>query len=183
MTRTTAMTPAPTAAEERRYAELQAMALGFARRGETGALAAMIAHGLPVKLADAKGQTLLMLASYHGHQETTRMLLEGGAEMDRPNHRGQTPLAGAAFKGDSALIPLLLAHGADADADQGGGMTPLGFAALFGRTEAVKLLQAHRASLPRRQRTHFLTRCLLAASHLVAGLRRTLPTPTPTPAP
>jgi ankyrin repeat protein len=166
MTRTTAMTPAPTAAEERRYAELQAMALGFARRGETDALAAMIAHGLPVNLADAKGQALLMLASYHGHQETTRMLLESGAEVDRPNHRGQPPLAGA-----------------DANADQGGGMTPLGFAALFGRTEAVKLLQAHRASLPRRQRTHFLTRCLLAASHLVAGLRRILPTPTPTPTP
>ena len=97
--------------EERRYGELQLMALDHARHGETEQLAEMLRHGLPVNLADAKGQTLLMLASYHGRLETSRMLLEHGAGVDRRNYRGQTPLGGAAFKGYEEMVTLLLAHG------------------------------------------------------------------------
>src|SRR5580658_7464969 len=83
-----------TAAEEKRYAELQALALDYARAGETESLAAMLRHGLPVNLADARGNSLLMLASYNGNLETTRMLLDHGAEVDVRNDRGQTPLGG-----------------------------------------------------------------------------------------
>jgi len=36
-----------------------------------------------VNLADAKGKSLLMLVSYNGNLETTRTLLEFGAEVDR----------------------------------------------------------------------------------------------------
>jgi len=64
-----------------------------------------------VNLADAKGNSLLMLASYNGEVETTRMLLGRGADVDRRNDRGQTPLGGAAFKGDEEIVALLLAHG------------------------------------------------------------------------
>lgn len=103
--------------EEKRYAELQLLALDFARNGETEPLAVMIRHGLPVNLADAKGNTLLMLASYNGNVETTRMLLEHGAEVDRRNDRGQTPLGGVAFKGYEDIVVLLLKHGADIDAE------------------------------------------------------------------
>jgi ankyrin repeat protein len=141
-----------TEAEEKRYAELQEMAIDFARRGETGNLSAMIEHGLPVNLGDTKGNTLLMLASYNGNAEAARMLLEYGAEVDRRNHRGQTPLGGAAFKGYEEIVTLLLQHGADIDADNGGGMTPLMFAATFGRTRVVTQLQARGASLKRRNR-------------------------------
>ena len=108
-----------TEGEEKRYAELQQMALGFARHGETESLATMLRHGLPVNLADAKGNTLLMLASYNGNMETTRMLLEHGAEADRRNDRGQTPLGGVAFKGYEEIVTVL-EHGADIDADNGG---------------------------------------------------------------
>ena len=93
-----------TTADDQRYAELQQRALDHARHGETEPLAAMLLHGLPVNLADAKGQSLLMLASYHGNVETTRMLLEQGADADRRNDRGQTPLGGAAFKGDRKSV-------------------------------------------------------------------------------
>src|SRR5579859_1250248 len=111
-----------TESEEKRYAELQQMALDFARHGETERLATMIEHGLAVNLLDTRGQTLLMLASYNGNLETTRMLLEYGAEVDRSNVRGQTPLGGAAFKGYEEIAALLLDHGADIEADNGGGM-------------------------------------------------------------
>jgi len=139
-----------TDAEEQRYAELQQMAFDFARNGETEPLVEMIQHGLPVNLADAKGNSLLMLASYNGNLETTRALLLARAEADRRNNRGQTPLGGAAFKGYEEIVTLLLEHNADIDADNGGGMTPLMFAAMFGRTKVVELLKRQGASLKRR---------------------------------
>jgi ankyrin repeat protein len=98
-----------TAAEEQRYAQLQRMALDFARDGETEPLASMLEAGLPVNLSDAKGNSLLMLASYNRRLETTRMLVQHGAQVDRRNDHGQTPLGGAAFKGyevDQALMKL-----------------------------------------------------------------------------
>ncbi|MGF1452042.1 MAG: ankyrin repeat domain-containing protein [Opitutales bacterium] len=128
-----------------RYVELQRMALDLARRGETEPLQAMIAAGLPVNLADEKGQCLLMLPSYNGNLETTRMLLEHGAESDRRNDRGQTPLGGVAFKGYKDIAAVLLDFGADPMADNGGGMTPLSFARMFGRREVVNLLEARGA--------------------------------------
>ena len=91
------MQTAVSEAEEKRYAELQELALDYVRSGETESLAAMVRHGLPVNLADAKGNTLLMLASYNGQLETARMLLAAGAQVDRRNDRGQTPLGGVAF--------------------------------------------------------------------------------------
>src|SRR5260221_14551752 len=90
--------------DERRYAELQQLALDHARHGETEALEAMLRHGLPVNLSNAKGQSLLMLASYHGNVETSRMLLACGAAVDGRNDRSQTPLGGAAFKGYTEVI-------------------------------------------------------------------------------
>jgi ankyrin repeat protein len=141
-----------TEAEEQRYAELQLLALDYARQGETQALSSMLAFGLPVNLEDPKGNTLLMLAAYHGQVETLALLLETGAEVDRRNHRGQTPLGGAAFKGDLPIIEKLLAAGADIEADNGNGMTPLMFATLFGRTEAARVLKKHGASSRARSR-------------------------------
>ena len=144
--------PALTPAEEQRYAELQLMALDFARNGETDTLVSMLRSGLAPNLADHKGNTLLMLAAYHGQLATAQALLDYGAEVDRPNDHGQTPLGGVAFKGDLALAELLLAHGADIEADNGMGMTPLMFAAMFGRHEMVELLRHRGASLRRRTR-------------------------------
>jgi len=141
--------PPITEAEEARYVELQRMALDFARAGDAESLAPMLEAGLPVNLADAKGQTLLMLASYHGHLETVRLLLDREAEVDRRNDRGQTPLGGVAFKGYEDVADLLVAAGADVDADQGGGMTPILFAALFGRFGMVERLRSHGATFER----------------------------------
>jgi len=165
------MTTAVTEAEERRYAELQAMALDFARAGETESLAQMLRHGLPVNLTDHKGNSLLMLAVYNGNVATGRLLLEQGAEVDRRNDRGQTPLGGVAFKGDSASVALLLEHGADLEADNGGGMTPIMFAALFGRTKVVEQLRAAGASLRKRARFGLSAGALVRASGFFRWLR------------
>lgn len=129
-----------TEAEELRYAELQQMALDFARDGEARNLSYMIDAGLPVNLADHKGNTLLMLAAYHGQAEVVSMLLQNGADPERRNARGQTPLAGVAFKGNVEVARLLIDGGADATSPCTGGQTPIQFAAMFGQLEMYKLL-------------------------------------------
>ena len=176
------METAVTESEEQRYAELQLIALDHARHGETDPLAEMLQAGLPINLSDTKGQTLLMLATYHGHVATTRMLLEKGAEVDRRNDRGQTPLGGAAFKGYEEIVALLLDHGANMEADNGGGMTPLMFAAMFGRTHVVEQLKARGASLQHRNRLGLSASFMVRISRWVTRLvkRTDLPLISPT---
>jgi ankyrin repeat protein len=136
------MTCETTDAEEQRYAELQLEALECARCGDRDdTLAAMLRAGMPVNLADHKGNTLLMLAAYHGNEDTVTLLLTHAADPDRPNARAQTALGGVAFKGYTTIASQLLDAGADINADQGAGMTPLMYAQMFGRAETARLLQ------------------------------------------
>jgi len=115
----------------------------LARKGVAADLSAMLKDGLAVDAQDAKGNTLLMLASYHGKAETVAMLLKARATVDLRNAKGQTPLGGVAFKGYVDIATLLLDAGADPVADQGGS-TPADFATLAGKTEILALLQARR---------------------------------------
>ena len=115
----------------------------LARKGDTAGLAALIKDGLAVDARDAKGNTLLMLASYHGRAEVVKLLLKSGATVDLRNDKGQTPLGGVAFKGYVEIATLLLDAGADPLADQGGS-TPADFATLAGKSEILALLQARR---------------------------------------
>ena len=118
-------------------------AAALARNGKTPELAAMLKAGQSVDAQDAKGNTLLMLASYHGKTEVVKLLLKSGATVDLRNAKGQTPLGGVAFKGYVDIATLLLDAGADPVADQGGS-TPADFATLAGKTEILALLQARR---------------------------------------
>ncbi|MDQ3627474.1 MAG: ankyrin repeat domain-containing protein [Actinomycetota bacterium] len=106
----------------------------LARDGATERLAAYLDAGVPVDLTDAKGNTLLMLAAYHGHPATVLALTERGADADRLNDRGQSPLAGAVFKGEDDVVRILLAAGADPDA---GAPTARATATMFDRSDLV----------------------------------------------
>lgn len=85
----------------------------LARAGETDTLRAYVEAGVPATLTNGKGDTLLMLAAYHGHAETVRMLAEHGADPGRANDRGQTPLAGAVSQRQPTVVRALLDAGAD----------------------------------------------------------------------
>ena len=98
-------------------------------------LAAYVDAGVPVDLTDASGNTLLMLAAYHGHASVVQVLLDRGADADRVNDRGQTPLAGAVFKGEDEVVSTLLAAGADPDA---GTPTARATAEMFGRADLLR---------------------------------------------
>ncbi len=90
-------------------------------------------------IRDGKGNTLLMLASYNGQLEMTRVLLENGADPQIANDMGQIPLAGAAFKGNVEMAKVLVEHGANVNAQMPDGKTPLMFAAMFNRIEIIDL--------------------------------------------
>ena len=92
------------------------LSMHFAREGMTEELAGNVDHGLPVDVQDADGNTLLMLAAYHGHAATLGALIERGADVDLRNGRNQSPVAGAIFKGEDEVVRLLVAAGADLDA-------------------------------------------------------------------
>ncbi len=88
----------------------------LARAGDAEKLMAYVDAGLPVNLTDATGNTLLMLAAYHGQAEVVRGLVARGADIDRLNDRRQSPLSGAVFKGDAEVMAVLKEAGADLDA-------------------------------------------------------------------
>ncbi|MBB6625868.1 ankyrin repeat domain-containing protein [Nocardioides sp. KIGAM211] len=113
--------------------ELAHQMFDLAREGAGERLLAYVDAGVPADLTDASGNTLLMLAAYHGHAAVVAGLAERGAEVDRTNDRGQTPLAGAVFKGEDDVVAALLALGADPDAGQ---PTARATAEMFGRTLA-----------------------------------------------
>lgn len=65
--------------------ELATKIFDLARRGETETLVAYVDAGVPANLTNDRGDSLVMLAAYHGHAEAVRALLDRGAEADRVN--------------------------------------------------------------------------------------------------
>jgi ankyrin repeat protein len=116
--------------------ELATKIFDMARQGQTEALCAYVDAGVPANLTNDKGDSLVMLAAYHGHASAVEALLARGAEADRANDRGQTPLAGAVFKGEDAVIRTLLAGGADPGA---GTPSATDTARMFGKEDLLKL--------------------------------------------
>ncbi|GAA3397857.1 ankyrin repeat domain-containing protein [Streptomyces roseoviridis] len=119
--------------------ELASKVFGLARAGDAVALAAYLDAGVPANLTNEKGDSLVMLAAYHGHAEAVTALLTRGADADRANDRGQTPLAGAVFKGEDAVVRALLSGGADPEA---GTPSAVDTARMFGKTELLELFGA-----------------------------------------
>ncbi|MDA2811768.1 ankyrin repeat domain-containing protein [Nocardiopsis sp. RSe5-2] len=103
----------PGPAEDPDVIELATRVFNFARTGDSGALCAYLDAGVPVDLTNDSGDTLVMLAAYHGHPDAVQALCDRGADLDRLNDRGQSPLAGAVFKGEERIVRILVRHGAD----------------------------------------------------------------------
>jgi uncharacterized protein len=126
--------------------ELATKLFNCARIGDTETFREYLPKGLPPNLCNQKGDSLVMLASYHGHMETTRVLLEHGADPEMRNDHGQNPLAGAAYKGNLPMVKLLLEHGAEVDGCAPDGKTALMFAAMFNHVDIVDFLLANGAN-------------------------------------
>ncbi|CAN6287361.1 unnamed protein product [Urochloa humidicola] len=86
--------------------------------------------------ADESGRTLLDLAVGLGRADIVQVLLEYGADADKPS-RGRTPLETAAASGECLIAELLLANGATP-----AGSDALHAAAAAGHDDVLKLLLA-----------------------------------------
>lgn len=84
-----------------------------ARSGDVARLGELLAMGVPVNLTNGRGDTLLMLATYHGHAAAVELLLGLGADTARVNDAGQTPVAAAVFRQRGDLVRALVGAGAD----------------------------------------------------------------------
>lgn len=93
--------------------------------------------GTRVDAPNARGETALMLASLHGHLESARLLVEKGAEVNRP---GWAPLHYAAVSGNVELVRFLLDRNAYIDAQSPNRTTPLMMAARHARSDVARLL-------------------------------------------
>ncbi|MER5529001.1 ankyrin repeat domain-containing protein [Streptomyces sp. NPDC002677] len=120
--------------------ELATKIFDLARQGRTEALVAYLDAGVPANLTNDRGDSLVMLAAYHGHADAVRELLGRGAEADRVNDRGQSPLAGAVFKGETEVVKALVEAGADPAA---GTPSAVDTARMFGKTELLELFGIH----------------------------------------
>ena len=118
--------------------ELAGRVFDLARGGHTEELVAYLDAGVPVNLTNDKGNTLLILAAYHGHAGTVGALLERGADHARANDRGQTALASAVFRQSSDTVRQLLDAGADPDA---GGPSARATAMFFELPAMTELLE------------------------------------------
>jgi uncharacterized protein len=113
-------------------------AFQLAREGATDQLLQYVDQGLPVNLTNSSGDTLLVLAAYHKHEELVRGLLERGADHARVNDRGQTALAAATFRSEHGIVTALLDAGADPEL---GPKSAVAIAEFFDLPEMLALLR------------------------------------------
>ncbi|XP_035272842.1 ankyrin repeat domain-containing protein 50-like [Anguilla anguilla] len=113
----------------------------------------LLRHGARLDHQDADGRTALAVAALRapsgggggggsggGHASVVGLLVECGAEVDRPDKEGVTPLLAAAYEGHAEAVDLLLEGGADVDHADRSGRTPLLAAASMGHAAVVKAL-------------------------------------------
>jgi uncharacterized protein len=125
--------------------------------GDVSAIRFLLGHG---ESLEGLGEDLgLIAASFHGHWQLCKFLLEHGANVNHSSSdSGETPLHAALCKSDRLLydpvLKVLLSHGANPNVvtkqavETGGfmrdcrtrGETPLHRAAAFGEAETIQLL-------------------------------------------
>ncbi len=93
--------------------------------------------GTRIDAPNARGETAAMLAALHGNLDVVRLLVEKGAEVNRP---GWTPLHYAATSGNEDLLRYLLDQNAYIDAQSPNHTTPLMMAARHDHVDSVRLL-------------------------------------------
>ena len=86
----------------------------------------ILSKGMPIDDRNEHDETPLMIASIKGYLATAKLLMDQGADVNKP---GWTPLHYAASKGNIEMIRLLLEENAYIDTASPNGTTPLMMAA------------------------------------------------------
>ncbi len=111
--------------------ERTAMALyQAARDGDVAEVRRLIASGADSNGAEETtfGRMALHRAAFNGHVDCVRVLVEGGASVDKRDRFGLTPLHWAASRKHCEIVTYLLEKGASVNSMNSIGQTPLHFA-------------------------------------------------------
>ena len=84
--------------------------------------------------------TALWCTSTGNYVEIVEMLIEAGAEVNKPTSTGSTPLRGVAFNRHCGVMEVLIKNGADLHSANIHGQSPLLIAVICGHLKATKLL-------------------------------------------
>ena len=107
--------------------------------GDLGALAQLLAAGVPASCVDDDGNTALMAAA-EGESECAAMLLEHGCPVNHKNSEGKTALHQAVQYEDADCVRLLLGAGASADMKDNDGASPVSIAKELADGEILEAL-------------------------------------------
>lgn len=102
----------------------------------------MLVLGADPNAPDGEGQTGLHWAT---NRDRTRLLIEGGSEVDAQDAEGETALCKAAKGGEFKKVMVLLEHGADVNMQNKAGQTPLQAAVEANEGPSALALIAHGA--------------------------------------
>jgi ankyrin repeat protein len=99
--------------------------------------------------------TLLMWASYNGHVQVARRLIQKGADINTKCENGWTALMSTCRMGHAEVTGLLLRYGASVNERDDFSFTALMYAAMQGDLASVKLLIEHNAAIDARDEGGF----------------------------
>lgn len=143
-----ATSQAPVALTPEVAVALRDVAFQAAREGDQTTLREYFAAGRPVNDTNPRGDTLLVVAAYAGHEPAVTLILDqAGVTVDARNGMGLTALTAAAFQGHVGIARRLVQAGADVNLSNSSGQTALMFAALTGRLAMVEFLLAAKADV------------------------------------
>jgi uncharacterized protein len=116
----------------------------LAMRGDSPKVAtALLAHpGIRLDVANAAGETALMIAALRGQLDWCQRLIDRGAQVNRA---GWTPLHYAASGPEAKVVTLMLDRGARIDAPSPNRTTALMMASRYGPDSAAEVLIARGA--------------------------------------
>ena len=121
----------------------QTALIGAVSHKQLLAVKLLLNSGANPNLADQAGWTPLIHAVYSGADpDLLGILLDAGAEVNKPNDRGITALYLASVGGREEQVRYLLSRGADRSLASKAGYTPLKIAQLKGLEKIVNLLKA-----------------------------------------
>jgi ankyrin repeat protein len=82
-----------------------------------------------------------MVAAYHGHKQTVRLLLDSGASACLQDKRGNTALMGALIKREIGIVKDLYQADCSTDIRNKAGLSLSEFAEIYGQSELLKSLK------------------------------------------
>lgn len=123
-----------------RYDNLLAYYFAAARTDDQEVIEQFVSAGIPIDSYNDKGYTALMIATYHGNNNTVNSLLNLGANACLEDKRGNTALMAAIFRGEFSIAKTLVSLDCDTAHSNKAGQTAEQFAQTFGQQKILDLL-------------------------------------------